>query len=172
MRWRGVSGVTNGSVFLIFSCVVGLVGCMSGSPDTRVADEAAIRAADADWVKAGQTRQVEKWVAFYSDDATVLPPNDKPATSKNDIRKAVGDLLGLPELSITWSPTKVEVARAGDIAYLYGAYEVSWKDPDGKQAVDRGKNVEIWKKQADGSWRCAVDTWNSDLPAELPLPSK
>jgi ketosteroid isomerase-like protein len=168
MRWRGVAGDANGTKFFMFLCILGLVGCMSGPPDTRVADEAAIRAADADWVKAAQTRQVEKWIAFYSDDATVLPPNDKAATSKNDIRKAVGDLLGLPDLSITWSPTKVEVSRAGDIAYLYGAYEVSWKDPDGKQAVDRGKNVEIWKKQADGSWKCAVDTWNSDLPAELP----
>jgi ketosteroid isomerase-like protein len=28
-----------------------------------------------------------------------------------------------------------------------------------------GKLVEIWKKQADGKWKCIVDTYNSDLPA-------
>jgi len=24
--------------------------------------------------------------------------------------------------------------------------------------------VEIWKKQADGKWKCILDTYNSDLP--------
>src|SRR5262245_66612666 len=33
------------------------------------------------------------WMAFYSDETVVLPPNDKPATGKESIRKAMGDLL-------------------------------------------------------------------------------
>jgi ketosteroid isomerase-like protein len=36
--------------------------------------------------------------------------------------------------------------------------------------VDKGKYVEIWKKQPDGSWKCAVDMFNSDLPA-APAPA-
>jgi ketosteroid isomerase-like protein len=134
-------------------------------PDTRVADEATIRAADADWAKAAQTKQVDAWVAFYSDDAVVLPPNDGRATSKDSIRKAVGELLGLPGLSIHWQPTKVEAARFGDMAYSYGAYELTSNNAKGRPVTDHGKYVEIWKKQSDGSWKCIVDTWNSDLPA-------
>jgi uncharacterized protein (TIGR02246 family) len=149
-----------------------LCGCASApQPDRRAADEAAVRKADADWVKAAQTKQVDAWVAFYSDDAVVLPPNDKLATSKNAIRKAVGDLLGLPDLTITWQPAKVEVARSGDLAYLYGAYEISWTE-SGKTSTDRGKNLEVWKKQMDGSWKCVADTWNSDLPAGPAPPAK
>jgi ketosteroid isomerase-like protein len=155
------------------SAVLVLFGCTSATPpDTQAADEAAIRRLDADWVKAAQSKQVDAWVAFYSGDAVVLPPNDKVATSKDSIRKAVGELLGLPGLAITWQPSKVEVARSGDLAYLYGAYEVSWNESDGKRTTDRGKNVEIWKKQPDGSWKCIVDTWNSDLPAVPSSPSK
>ena len=41
-------------------------------------------------------------------------------------------------------------------------------DAKGKPIRDTGKILEIWKKQADGSWKCAVDTWNSDLPAAPP----
>jgi ketosteroid isomerase-like protein len=59
---------------------------------------------------------------FYADDAAVLPPNDEVATNDAAIHKSVGELLGLPGLSLTWQPTKVEVAKSGDIAYLYGAY--------------------------------------------------
>jgi ketosteroid isomerase-like protein len=135
------------------------------------ADEEALRRLDAEWVKAAQSKQVDAWVAFYSDDAAVLPPNEAMATDKDSIRKSVSGLLGLPGLTISWQPTKVEVARGGDLAYLYGRYEVSFDEAPGKRTTDRGKIVEIWKKQADGNWKCIVDTWNSDLPAAPSTPS-
>jgi hypothetical protein len=33
---------------------------------------------------------------------------------------------------------------------------------NGKPIGDKGKFVEIVKKQADGSWKCINDIWNSD----------
>ena len=101
----------------------------------------------------------------FTDDAVVLPPNDKTVTGKDNIRKPIAELLGLPSLSISWTPTKVEVAKSGDLAYLYGTYRLSATGPDGKPMDDHGKMLEIWKKQADGNWKCIVDTWSSDLPA-------
>jgi ketosteroid isomerase-like protein len=151
------------------------VGCNSGpqpAPDTRAADEALIRRADADWAKAAQTKQVDAWVAFYADDATVLPPNDKTASDKQSIRKATSDLLGLPGLAITWQPTKIEVARSGDLAYDYGTYELVSNDASGNPTTERGKYLEVWKKQADGNWKCTVDAWSPDLPAPATPPSK
>ena len=137
-------------------------------PDTRAADEAAIRKADTDWSNSAQTKQVDTWVAYYTDDATVLPPNEPMATTKDAIRKSIGDLLSLPALSLKWQPTKVEVSKSGDIGYSFGTYEMTANDPQGKPTTDRGKYVEVWKKQADGSWKCAVDTYSSDLPAAPP----
>ncbi len=158
---------------LCLSFLLVLFGCASAPPpDTRTADEAAIRKADADWVKAAQSKQLEAWVAFYSDDALVLPPNEKAATGKESIRKTVGELLGLPGLSISWQPVRVEVARSGDLAYLSAAYQLTWNDTKGKATADQGKTLEIWKKQSDGGWKCIVDTWNSDLPAAPSSPSK
>jgi ketosteroid isomerase-like protein len=37
-------------------------------------------------------------------------------------------------------------------------------DPTGTSVNDRGKYLEVWKKQADGTWKCVMDMWNSDLP--------
>ena len=141
-------------------------------PDTRAADEAAIRKADMDWSKAAESKQVDSWVAFYSDDAVVLPTNEKMATGKDSIRKVITDMLGMPGFSVKWQPLKVEVARSGDIGYSHGAYELTMNDPKGNPLMDHGKYVEIWKKQSDGSWKCAVDTFNSDLPAAPPPASK
>jgi uncharacterized protein (TIGR02246 family) len=152
-----------------FACLFLLVGCNGArqsiaSPAARAEDEAKIRRLDEDWVKAAESRQVDAWMKFYADDAVVLPPNEKEAQSRESIRKSVGELLGLPGLSLTWQPTKVEVAGSGELAYLYGAYELTMDGPGGTKIKDYGKNVEIWKKQSDGSWKCIVDTWNSDLP--------
>jgi ketosteroid isomerase-like protein len=123
---------------------------------TRAADEAAIRKADADSVKAAQTKRLTTGVAFYSDDAVVVPPNDKAANSKDSFRKTMVDFLALPDLSVTRQLVKLEVARSGDLAYLYGAYEMTTNGADGQLVTDRGKNLEIWKKQADGNWKCIL----------------
>jgi len=129
------------------------------------ADEAAVRRADADWVKAAQSGQVNQWLWFYTDDVVVLPPNDAVANGKEAARKSVAGLLALPNLAIVWQPTKVEVAKSGDIAYVVGVYDISYRDATGKTASDHGKLLEVWKKQVGGDWKCSVDTWNSDLPA-------
>jgi len=158
----------------VMACValgalVVVVGCNSApapapTVDTKAAEE-AVRKTDADWVTAAKTGKAEEWIAFYTDDAVVLPPNEKTVVGKDAIRKPIADMMALPELAISWAPTKVEVANSGELAYLHGTYQMSYKGPDGKAVEDNGKMVEIWKKQTDGKWKCIVDMWSSDLPA-------
>jgi ketosteroid isomerase-like protein len=133
-------------------------------PDNRAADAAAVEKADADWSAAAQSKQPDAWLAFYADDAVVLPPNEAMATSKDEIRKSITDLLALPGLSVSWQTTKAEASRSGDLAYTYGTYELTSNDARGNATTDHGKYSEVWKKQSDGSWKCIVDTWSSDLP--------
>ena len=51
-----------------------------------------------------------------------------------------------------------------DVAYMRGTFAMTL-EPEGAPAVSMaGKYVEILKKQADGTWRFAVDIFNSDAP--------
>jgi ketosteroid isomerase-like protein len=129
------------------------------------ASEGAIRKADAEWAAAARTASVDAWMAFYAADAVVMAPDVQIASDHELIRQTVANLLALPHLSIAWHPIKVEVAAAGDFAYLIGAYDLSYEDAHGAHVSDRGKLLEIWRRQSDGSWKCSVDTWNSDGPA-------
>ena len=132
--------------------------------DTRAADESTIRDLDAQWSKMAAAKDVDRTVSYYSDDASLLAPNAPIAGDKQSIRAAWASLLG-PDTSLTWQASKVDVARSGDVAYVVGVYQMTMKDPQGKPATDRGKFVEVWKKQPDGNWKTVADIFNSDLPA-------
>ena len=148
---------------ILLSCFIVLVLAGAGSPQSsRSADEAAIREADAQWSKAAGSLDVDKTVAFYSDDASVLPPNEPIANTKEAIRATWAALLA-PGTAISWEPSKVEVAKSGDLAYLIGTYKLSMKGPDGKAMDDHGKMVEVWKKQPNKQWKCVADIFNSDV---------
>ena len=154
----------------LWGCLALLVltsACSQTPPDTRVADEAAIREADAQWSKAAAAGDLDGTVAYYTEDASVLAPNAPIASDRQSIRAAWASLLG-SGASISWQATKVEVARSGDLAYIVGVYQLTMKDPKGNPAPDHGKFVEVWKKQADGKWKVVADIFNSDLPAPAP----
>ena len=121
----------------------------------------------AQWSKTAAANDLEGTVSYYSDDATLLPPNEPMAKGKQAIRASWAALL-VPGVSVSWQVSKVEVSRSGDLAYLIGVYVVTMKDPQGKPATDHGKLLEVWKKQADGKWKAVADTYNSDLPMPAP----
>jgi ketosteroid isomerase-like protein len=137
--------------------------CTTLAADTK-AIEQNLRDLDDQWSAAAGSKDLEKTVSFYSEDAIVMPPNAASATTREAIRKVWQDLLASPGLVIRWKTTKVEVAKSGDLACLSGTYDLTMNDPSGKPVNDHGKYVEVWEKQPDGKWKCGSDIWNSDFP--------
>ena len=130
--------------------------------------ERILRDLDAQWSKAAAAKDLEQTVAFYTDDAIVLPPNATSAATKETVRNLWKDLLAAPGLVISWRPSKVKLGHNGAMAWVSGAYELTMNDVGGKPINDRGKYLEVWEKQADGNWKCAADMWNSDLAVSAP----
>jgi ketosteroid isomerase-like protein len=134
--------------------------------------ERILRTLDAQWSKAAAARDLERTVAYYSEDAIVLPPNAASAATKQAIRNIWKDLLASSELAITWRSRKVELANSSDMAWVSGTYNLRMNDATGKPIHDRGKYLEVWKKQADGNWKCTADIWNSDLAVSAQAPAE
>jgi ketosteroid isomerase-like protein len=169
----GLDGAMKTKSLLQSSCIALLsfaFVCLASAADTTSAIEKALRDLDAQWSAAAGAKDVDKTVSFYSDDAVVMPPSAPRATTKDAIRTIWKDLL--TDASISWKTKEVEVAQSGDLAFSSGTYEVTLNDPTGKSVNDRGKYVEVWKKQADGTWKCGVDIWNSDLAATASAPAE
>jgi len=124
------------------------------------ADEQAIRTLDTAWSKAAQARDLDKTVSYYADDASMFPPNMPIATGKDAIRAVWSQLLSMPG-SVTFTPSKIVVAKSGDLAYEIGAFQITGNDAQGKPAISTGKFVVAWQKHS-GRWKVVADIFNDD----------
>jgi ketosteroid isomerase-like protein len=157
------------AVFFVVLLVAFSPACQNqATGDTRAADAATLKSLDDEWSKAVGSRDVEKTISYYSDDAILMPPNIPTLTGKEPIRALWKSMLESTTFSGGWKATKVEVARSGDLAYISGSYEFTEQDDSGKPMTDKGMHLEVWRKQTDGSWKCVADMFNSDLSAGAP----
>ena len=150
-----------------------LAGCsqfgVQSTPNAdRDAEERTIRDLDAEWAKAAAAKNVDQVMSFYAEDGAIFVPNEPVAMGKPAVRVEWTKLTSNPGFALTFSPSRVDVSKAGDLAYEYGVYTLMLSGGDGKPINDRGKYVVVWKKQSDGKWKVEADIFNSDLPMTSP----
>jgi len=146
------------------------VGCAkappAGSPDSRATDEQIIRQSESAWAQAYATKNIDRIVAQYADDGSSIIPGYPMATGKQAIRAAVEEQLTDPGFALNFQTFKVEVSKSGDMAYTQGAFTFTGTDPKTKRAItSRGHYVEVYRKQADGSWKVVEDIATNETPA-------
>jgi uncharacterized protein (TIGR02246 family) len=124
---------------------------VSSAEDVRAAVEAANKAFSAALAK-GDAAAI---AALYTSTAQALPPGGEAAKGRAEIQKAFEGLLASGATNLTL--TTQEVEAHGETAHEVGTWTLKGKDG---AAVDNGKYVVIWKKEA-GQWRLHRDIWNS-----------
>jgi len=127
-------------------------------PDTRAADEAAIRANDASFGQWALAKDIDKCVSLYADDAVAFAPGAPAVIGKDNIRKMIAGLINTPGIQMNAHIASVDVARSGDIAIDRGSVDSTVTDKKGKATTQTIEYVLVWKKQADGSWKITADT--------------
>jgi uncharacterized protein (TIGR02246 family) len=158
---------------LLLSLLGFLTGCATAPPDTHDADIQALKQIEAAWAKDAATKDVDKFVAYYADDASVLLPNAPIITGKENIKNALKPLLSDPNFSLTFSSTKQDVAKSGDLGYTIGTYNMTMSGGKDKGPItEKGKYTTIFRKQADGSWKAVADMLNSDMAMSAEAPTK
>ena len=144
-------------------------GCAPpAAPDTREADERAIRELDIECSKALAAKDADRCMSCYADDASVFRPGNPTVTGKDATRKGLDAFFAVPGASFSLQTAKVVASRSGDLAYTYGTYAATMNDAKGKPVNDKGKYVAVYRKQPDGKWKVVADIFNSDLPAPAP----
>ena len=155
------------ALFCSLSTLLLAIGCQQAPltpPDTHDADVQAIKNTEADWLKAAN--DLDKFVGFYADDASLLPPNGPVATGKEAIKAALKPIFTDKNYALTFGSGtgKMDVAKSGELGYSQGTYTLTVSDPKGTPVTDKGKYLCVFKKQPDGSWKVIEDMFSSDAP--------
>lgn len=138
------------------------IGLAFAQTSSRGADEQAIRKLDKEWSEATQSKDAGKMAAYYDADGSAFPFNAPIATGKEQIQKVWAGLMALPGFSLSFGPTKIEVAKSGEMAYDVGTFELKFNDANGNPTTEIGKYVVVWKKQPDKQWKAIADIFNTD----------
>ena len=125
-------------------------------------DERAIRAVGEEWMRALNAHDVDKVMAVHAPDAIYMMSHQPLISGSAAIRSGWTEALKLPNYSVHWTPTKIDVASSR-VATEYGTYTESYNGPDGKAVTDGGNYVTIWRK-INGHWRVALDAPNTTSP--------
>jgi uncharacterized protein (TIGR02246 family) len=141
--------------------VLATVGCNQTKIDKKTEGDKVMQLSK-EWSQTIATKDVDKIVSFWTDDAFLMQEGQAPLKGKQAIRKMVEESFKIPGFSISWQPQSVEVSDCGDMAYLIENAHVSFTDSMGKAITINNKAVSIWRKQADGTWKNVVDISTAD----------
>ena len=141
-----------------------LSSCAHTSNEASTNSMQDILTADTALQKAVAERNLEGIIAFYAEEAVLLPTAEPIVVGKGAIREEWQHILSIPDFQNRSALTKIDVASGGDMAYSMGTYLATMLGEDGKPVAEPGKWLSIWKRQADGAWRIVVDTYNTDIP--------
>ena len=158
----------NASLSVCFAAAALMIACSNPPapappPDTRDADVQAVKAVEAAWSKDTSTKDVDKWVSYFADDACTLYPGAAIVCGKDNIKTAMAPYFADKNFALSFESTKAVASKGGDMVYTLGTYTSTSTNPKTKKPVnDKGKYMTVYMKQADGTWKVVADTYNSD----------
>lgn len=149
--------------------VVTCAGCQSPpAVNLTDGDEAALREALDIEMKAANAADEVGWASVYTEDAVVLRPHASAVEGRQAIQQW---LATLPPISNAKGEVR-EIVGHGDLAYTSGTYSMTFTIPGAPMPIEeRGKFLQIYRKQSDGSWKMTREIYNSDLPLPVPEPA-
>lgn len=117
-----------------------------------------------EWSKAYIAGDANALASMYTDDAYSMPDNAPMMKGRDKILSSNKEEIqsGVKYTSLT--AKTLDVYGSGDIAYEIGTYSLTYILPNMTESVtDKGKYLDVWQKQADGSWKIKADIWNSNI---------
>ncbi len=141
---------------------LGIAACQGGSGELTVDDLAVIRQVTNAWQFHVGAADWETLMVVYTSNAVFMPHNGPTLHGHEAIKTFMAGYPPISDVSLTIE----EIDGSDKLAFVRGTYTMTIEPEDVPEPLqDRGKYVEIRRKQADGAWLIAVHMLNSDLPA-------
>jgi ketosteroid isomerase-like protein len=141
-----------------------IIGCSSPKTDLRF-EEISVRKADSTLAALSKKNiDVEKIIAYYSDDAIVVIPGMPVIKGKAALRKMIEDAKdSIIGYWMTWQSSDINFSPDGKLAYLYRKnFAIIGRNVKLSGIYIHGRGYSIWRKETDDTWKCVVDISNEE----------
>jgi uncharacterized protein (TIGR02246 family) len=129
------------------------------------ADVQAIKSVIDEAGRAWNEGDYEGFMAIIDEDAMFLPPNAPPIGGMETIRPVYKTEFDSFDFDVTITTEEVHVC--GDLAFSLDIWKGSMIPKDGSEPIPfENKNLVIYKKQDDGSWKTFRAMFSSNTQPE------
>lgn len=128
--------------------------------------EQSIRRTRQEFVLAVNARDLERALVCFSEGAQIFVHN-REVLEGEKARESARRLLSSERL-VRFSAETTRIEHSGNLAYEVGRYVFVFRQPDGSTMEDRGRYLDVWKKQGRSDWRIVLHAPSSDPPAAGP----
>jgi ketosteroid isomerase-like protein len=111
-------------------------------------------------VEGINTGNIDALMSLYEPEAAFAAQPGSLAHGTGGVRQSLAAFLGMKgrlDLKVT------RVLEAGGLALVVGVWSFAGTGPDGAPVTLTGRNADVLRRQADGSWRFVIDNpWGTD----------
>ena len=135
-----------------FALALMAAAAVAGGAEDRVAK------AFGAWNAAFNRGDAKAVPAFYVSDAAVLPPSHDLVKGPAEIEKSFSGVIGSAVSGHALDPIRVVESR--DLTVVASKWSANGKDDKGNAASFGGIATHVFRKQADGSYKLLMHTFN------------
>ncbi|MBK7874713.1 MAG: DUF4440 domain-containing protein [Planctomycetes bacterium] len=129
-------------------------------PDSRAE---SLLAADRAFAADTEARRLDGWLAAFDAHGSQVDEAFRPITGRDAITAHMGPFFADLANELTWTPDDARVSEGGKLGTTTGRWKLARREQDGRETVlATGRYFDVWRKQADGSWKLLYDVGDED----------
>lgn len=147
----------------LFLALLAMSGC-TDSVDTMQTDVSASKMElgqmNRDFAAALNAKDANAAAALYAEDAVLIPPGESIVQGREAIEEYWRGAIesgGVREVSVE----TIDAQSSGALGYETGRFELIVNGPDGEPVIDRGRYIELLRREPDGRWLSTHGIWNA-----------
>jgi len=127
-------------------------------------DEQAIEQNQATFVERGNAGDMDGVMMCCTGDVVMMPPNAPAIVGADAVRSWFAEFF--EQFTADMTTTTEDLIVDGDLAYARRSFAWTLTPKAGGEPIrESGKFVMIYRRDEGGTWKAALDIWNSDKPA-------
>jgi len=113
-----------------------------------------------DFAAALNAKDAKAAAALYTEDAVLIPPGEPLVRGREAIEEYWRGAIesgGVRDVSVE----TMDALSSGSLGYETGSFVLTANGPDGEAVIDRGRYIELLRREPDGRWLSTHGIWNA-----------